>query len=355
MADVIYGIYQRFEIAYDKALSRVEPAIAITSRPYLETFKGFKVLDANKLEVYVNYWHFDENYIAEYANVAGLSMPWEILYAMDTVVFNERKAAYSDTAAVKFNIPWLSLVMDRDARLVVNTINRLERESTYPENVFAIIAQLLASVNEAHSRYKASIEWFKRYGMLVISNGPFKLVKYDPPAQYAELEAFRDPTYPFKPGHSYYGSANRIEILKVATQPLRIGRETKVRVTLRGPGQPALRYLIFDPSRSEIIETGEAERESPSEFAVIISSDVTSRLKKGIYQLFLVAYSNEISQVSERVEILEAGAELTETEIIERPIEASPLTAFAVVIIGVAVVGILVFCLYKRRGAKRKA
>ena len=60
---------------------------AITSRPFLETFKGFRLLDDNRLETYVDFWHFEPSYIASYAVAGGVSTPWELLYAMDDVVF----------------------------------------------------------------------------------------------------------------------------------------------------------------------------------------------------------------------------------------------------------------------------
>ena len=102
MADVLYSIAQGYELAYDKDKSRIEVAIGITSRPFLETFRGFRILDENRLEVYVDYWHFEEKLIAGYASPASLSMPWEVLAAMDNLVFVQRRGAYSGPAAARF-------------------------------------------------------------------------------------------------------------------------------------------------------------------------------------------------------------------------------------------------------------
>ena len=124
---------------------------------------------------------------------------------MDTLVFDQRKAAYSDTAAQRFNVPWLSLVMDGDARLVRNVVREHNSANTIPDNVFNVQGLQLVSDSDATSRYDSVLSWFDEYGMLVISNGPFMLNIYDPPAQYAELLAFRDETYPFKPGQFFFG------------------------------------------------------------------------------------------------------------------------------------------------------
>ena len=136
MADVLYSIYQGFDLAYDDDKSKVERALAVTARPFLDTFKGIRVLDENRLEVYVDFWHFEENYIASYASPSSVSMPWEMLAAMDDLVFEQRRAAYSDTAASRFDVPWISLVQDRDARLVRTTLLGFQREGKVPEGVF---------------------------------------------------------------------------------------------------------------------------------------------------------------------------------------------------------------------------
>ena len=115
MADLIYSLYQGFDMAYNPDKVKIETAMAATSRPTLETFRGFRILDKNRLEVYVDFWHFDQNYIASYASPVGLNTSWEVLYALDTLVFKQRRAAYSDTAAARFSVPWISLVLDKDA------------------------------------------------------------------------------------------------------------------------------------------------------------------------------------------------------------------------------------------------
>ena len=43
LADAIYGIAQAFELAYDPDKARTEVALAITSRPYLETLRGYRL------------------------------------------------------------------------------------------------------------------------------------------------------------------------------------------------------------------------------------------------------------------------------------------------------------------------
>ena len=199
MADVLYGIYQSFDLTYSDEKSQIEFALAVTARPLLDTVKAYRVVDENRIEAYVDYWHFVDDYIAEYAVPSGLSMPWEVLAAMDDLVFTQRRAAYSDTAAGRFSVPWISLVQSRDSRLVDRTLRQFQRDGGYSEAAFQMGGQSFVTPAEARSRLQAAREWFADKNMLVISNGPYQLTRFDPPAQYAELEAFRDPTYPFKP------------------------------------------------------------------------------------------------------------------------------------------------------------
>jgi len=366
MADVIYSLYQVFDIAYDADKARIEVAMAATARPYLETFRGFRILDDTHLEVYVDFWHFEQDYIASYASLAGLSMPWEILAAMDTLVFEQRRAAYSDTAAARFNVPWLSLVMDRDARLVRRVLMEFQRKEFLPEAAFTVGQRRIVSREEALARYEAALKWFDEYGHLVISNGPFMLTRYDPPAQFAELQASRDPAYPFKPGDHYFGRPELVSFTEIRADSIKPEEEAHIDVSLRGPGKLALRYLLFDPATGSVLQVGDAEPVNDSEFVISLRAEDTARLQPGLYQLLLAAYSDELAQMVERRVDLEAGMEVAapveETSTPTREAlptvpaapeqlvpSTSPILIVIVILVLVVGVGLLVFLLIRRR------
>ena len=174
-------------------------ALAVTARPFLDTFKGFRVLDENRLEVYVDFWHFEENYIASYASPSSVSMPWEVLAAMDDLVFEQRRpptatrplavSTCRGSASCRTATPgssarpcWASSARARCLR-----VSSCEWQS-------------LVTEDEAQARYQAVLDWFSEHNLMVISNGPFMLTRYDPPAQFAELTANRHPDYPFSKG-----------------------------------------------------------------------------------------------------------------------------------------------------------
>jgi peptide/nickel transport system substrate-binding protein len=300
LADAMYGIAQAFDLAYDPDRSRIEVALAVTSRPYLETIKGYRITDDDRLEVYADFWHFDPAYIASYASPTSFSMPWEVLAAMDDLVFEQRRAAYSDTAAARYGVPWLSLAIRRDAGLVDRTLRQFEGDGTVPEGVFGVGDRSLVTPQEAQARYAAAQDWYDERDHLVISDGPFFLAQYDPGKQFAELDAFRDPTYPFKPGDRYMGQPPTLTIGDVESQVVAIGEPVELPVTVEGPGTVALRYLLLDPAQGSVVTQGEATPGDGGTFSVSIGGDVTGALFPGPYQLYLAASSDGIARVTER-------------------------------------------------------
>jgi peptide/nickel transport system substrate-binding protein len=300
LADALYDVAQSFDLAYDPDRSRIEVALAFTSRPYLETLRGYRIVGDDRLEVYVDFWHFDLDSIASYASPTSFGMPWEVLAAMDDLVFAQRRAAYSDTAAARFNVPWLSLVMSRDARLVERTLRQMATRARVPEGVFEFGDRSLVSPDEALARYAAALAWFDEHGHLVISNGPFWLARYDPPAQFAELRAFRDDAYPFRPGDRYLGRSAALTIAPPSGVTLRAGHDTTLSVGVEGPGTLALRYLLFDPAVGEVVGSGEAEAGADGDFTLVIPAEVTRELFPGLHHLYLAASSDELALISER-------------------------------------------------------
>ncbi len=301
LADAFYPIAQGFDLAYDPDKSRVEVALAATSRPYLETIKGYRINDDDTVTVYVDYWHFDENMIAEYASPTSFAMPWEVLAAMDDLVFEQRRAAYSDTAASRQDVPWLSLVMTRDAKLVDRTLREMGLRKVVPAGYFQVGDRTLVTQDDAVARYEAAQQWFDDHGHLVISSGPYLLERYDPAAQYAELRAFRDPGYPFTATDFQLGEPPTLTVADPAPGPIAMGADASIPVTVEGPGTLALRFLLVDPATGAVVTGGDATPGTePGSFSVDIGADITGTLFPGLYQLDLAASSDGVGLISER-------------------------------------------------------
>ncbi len=370
LGDVLYSIYQAFDLSYNERKSRVETAIAVTSRPYLETFKGFRIVDGTKLEVYVDYWHFESEVVAEYALPTSIVMPWEILYAMDILVFDRRQAAYSDTAAARFNpeFGWVNLVKERVSRQIAETVLRdLLQSKTYPLDALTVDGLYSTSWEEAEARYRSSIDWFRRYGHLVISQGPFMLRRFDGPSQTAELVAYRDASYPFGPGR--WGEfANPLGYTLKVTAPREalLKPDTVVSIGIAAPAGTRVRYVLIEPASGEVLSRGETQLTPESVLEIRITQDLLSKMAPGLYRLYAVAYDPESVGIALEVEAgirftREAPIQTTQTPTKETDAATStprreaaamptgPLLQVAALVALGAVVAVVLFLL-RRRG-----
>jgi peptide/nickel transport system substrate-binding protein len=225
---------------------------------------------------------------------------------MDDVVFEQRRGAYSDTAAARFSVPWLSLVTETDARLVVRTLRQFAREETVPAGVFDLNGRTLVTPEQAVARYEAAQQWFEDTGLLVISNGPYVLTRYDPPAQFAELQAFRADGYPFTAADFRFGEPERLAIEAAPPAPVTLGAEAQLPVTVNGPGALNLHWVLVDPTQGTVAAAGDAAGDGNA-FTVTLAPDQTATLFPGLYQLYLLASSDAIAQVAEQRLDLEIG------------------------------------------------
>jgi len=206
------------------------------------------------------------------------------------------------------NLKHQNPISQSDARLVDRTLRRLAAERVVPAGVFEIAGRTLVSPEEAVARYEAAQAWFDERGMLVVSNGPFFLTRYDPPAQFAELQAFREEGYPFKPGEWSFGAPPALTVEAEPPTAL-LGEPIAVPVSVEGPGTLAVRYALVDPAaapEARLLASGEAAGGEGS-FTVDIGADVTAILFPGVYHLYLLASSDELARVTERRLDLEIG------------------------------------------------
>jgi len=191
-------------------------------------------------------------------------------------------------------------VLERDAGLVDRTLRQLERDEFVPAALADFGGQPLVTSDEAVARYEAARDWFDDKEHLVISQGPFYLEQFDPPAQFAELIAFRDPSYPFKPGDHYRGAPPTLAIDDISSEPVVPGEDAVVSAAVSGPGTVGLRYLLLDPAVGVVVETGTATDAGDGTFTVTIPGDVTVGLFPGFYELYLAADSDSLARITER-------------------------------------------------------
>ncbi|MEM2846982.1 MAG: ABC transporter substrate-binding protein [Nitrososphaerota archaeon] len=305
LADVIYNLAALWDLVMDPDKSSVEPAVASVNAPFFQMLKGIRILPDERVEVYIDYWHFEPAYIAFQASAVWpasypcMTVPWEVRAAMDKLVFEKKAYAYSDSAATKLGVPWLSLVLKDHAAAAANVLNEMKSAAFFPENWFTINGKAYETAENAVARYAAALNWYNTYGLMWIGNGPFMLTKFDPAAQYAELTAYRDESYPFKPGDNYWGLPEHIEIVSVGKSTIVPGGESTLIVDVRGPGPLHVKYLVKDPLTGSVIRVGEGERVTPTRFAIKLDPEFTAKLRPGgLYEFTIAAYSDEVAFVT---------------------------------------------------------
>ncbi|MEM3872637.1 MAG: ABC transporter substrate-binding protein [Nitrososphaeria archaeon] len=300
-ADLLWGIYAWYDLAYNPTKASLEGALASQIKAIIEPVKGYRI-NGNNLEVYLDYWHFDPNYIASFAipfySFPSLHYPWVVGAAMDDVVFNKKAASYSQATSRARNVPWLSMVLKDHASMVADSLTSLKSSGFFPSNVFTVGGKSYATSGEVAARIDSALNWFNTYGHLVISDGPFYLYKYDPAAQYAEIRAFRDPTYPFSPGKWYYGKPETPQIKSVNVPTVLQGQAAKVEVELQGPTPLGVIYLIKDTRTGAIMGSGSGTAVSPTRFSIELSPDFTSKLSVGVYELTIAGFSEQVAFVT---------------------------------------------------------
>jgi len=181
---------------------RYEQGYASKLKDAQDTLIGWVVHPDNTITVYFNY-----NFPASKERVAGWAAPgisvsasgqavgcaWEIIEALALLVTEGSQSGTTyaitrDPAVTEVDVLSPSCVRDVKAKL-----NDMINSKHIPDYIKGYVTE-----EEALARYRAAISFIDRYGHAYISNGPFYLSKFDTSSNFAELRAFRDPTYPYE-------------------------------------------------------------------------------------------------------------------------------------------------------------
>ncbi len=300
LADLLYHVATRFEVAFDKEKSALEPAISGTLSESLKTIKGIRILPDNRVEVYIDYWFFDNAYIAQFAELwPTLMVPWEVIAASDRLNYVEKKYAYGGASSRARGVSWLSLVLAEHAADVVAELEKMRTEGFFPASYFTLGNSVFETPAGAQERYSTAIDWGNKHRHMWISNGPFYLDSFDSAAQTSVLKAFRDPTYPFKPGDNFYPFITPVQILRIGKGTVVPGSSAQFLIDAEGEGVLKSRYLIRDVATGQILAVGDSESVTPKRMLIRLSPDFTSKLTPGaLYELIVATYSEDAATIS---------------------------------------------------------
>ena len=112
------------------------------------------------------------------------------------------------------------------------------------------------------------------------------------------INAFRDSSYPFEVGHWSKYEIPRVADISSVNVPriVAMGQSTPIRISVDVGGQPSsnvtVNYFVSNKD-GIVVARGQAQPESPGQFNITLTSEVTAKLSAGPNQIRIFATSNE--------------------------------------------------------------
>ena len=348
MNDILYSIYFLSEWGSaphenDKTYDSEYSAQAIQNA---KTLIGIKPLDDNTIEIYVDYWHFDEAEIAGWATPWS-SMPWEIMTSMEDAVL-DGNVSFSRSGAVSKNVNWLSLIVPNDSQIIRQHLIELKESGHIPSS-------LQGSEYDweyFEGRYNAAINWIDQNNHAVISNGPFYLDNYSPESRTITINSFDSDEYPFESGK--WEKFEQVKFPKITnvkiSDVVNLGESVSIYVEMSDSSQ--IHYFILDP-QGEITISGTSPVDNNSS-EIVLSKSETLELDMGTNTIKIFSSSDEVlrpDNYSTAFLVVESETSFPTVPISEAESrsEGTSYTGIVLAIIGAVIVGIIVYIRRKRK------
>ena len=252
----------------------------------IQTIIAINQIDDNTVEVYVNYWHFDENEIAEWAALWS-SVPWEITAAMEKAV-TDGKVSFSRSGATSKNVNWLSLIVPNDAQIIKEYLKEFKENKFIPNS----LKQSQIQHQYFEDRFDSSINWIEEKNHAVISNGPFYLETYSPESRTIQVKAFEDDSYPFEAGTwSKFENVQFPNIKKVSMEKI-VQQGESTQINIETEGVTSLLYFILD--NEGLIQISEELEISENQAVIKLASNNVEKLKIGTNQIKIFGVSDSV-------------------------------------------------------------
>jgi len=347
MNDIIYSTYFLLEWGSDKVQndktfdSDYSPQAAQTAK----TLVGIKPIDADTIEVYTNYWHFDQGEIASWASPWS-SMPWEIMAAMEQVVI-DGKTSFSRSESISKNVNWLSLIIPNDAKLIQNQIQNFKSSQFIPES----LSEFDQIPNFQINRFESSIDWIEQNGHAVISNGPFYLDGYSPDSRSITIKSFDSVGYPLTKGMWSEFEQTEFPIIESVQIDKSIQQGIKLEIPVKTKNSTELHYFISN-SLGEIILSG-IQIVSDNQTTITFENEDTVNLPLGPNTLKIFSASDNVLrpyEFSTSFLVVESDSSLPET-IISDSVESTQdydYTIFIIITI-LVIIGLSIFLVKKKK------
>ncbi len=288
MNDIMHSLYFTIEwgTQTDENDKTFDTEFTPRAAQSIQTIIGVKQIDEDTIEVYVDFWHFDEGEIADWA-VIWNTMPWEISAAMEKAVL-DGKVSFSRSGATSKNVNWLSLIIPNDSNLIKNYLKEF-RDSNY---IPTPLEEKNLESNYFEDRFDSSIKWIDENNHAVISNGPYYLESYAPESRTITVSAFNDESYPFRAGswaefeNPKFPTISRIELEDVIQR----GEEFSIKIETKNTD--SIMYFLTN-SQGGVISSESIDMIN-DKISINIDSINSEKLQRGTGNVKIFAISDSV-------------------------------------------------------------
>jgi len=288
MNDILHSLYFTVEwgTQTDENDKTFDTEFTPRAAQMIETIIGVVPIDENTLEVYVDYWHFDEGEIADWA-ILWSTVPWEITTAMEETVI-DGKVSFSRSGATSKSINWLSLIIPNDAKMIKDYLQELKDEKHIPK----AFEENYQSLEYYNKRYDASIKWIENNNHAVISNGPFYLESYAPESRTITVKTFEDDSYPFKIGKWSEFENVEFPIIKKIDLKKVIKKGDELKIGIKTVNSDSILYFLTN--NEGVLVATESFKVIDGDMSINVSAEQTKKLGIGANNIKIFAMSNSV-------------------------------------------------------------
>ncbi|MDB4849453.1 ABC transporter substrate-binding protein [Nitrosopumilus sp.] len=288
MNDILHSLYFTMEwgTQTDENDKTFDTEFTPRAAQSIQTIIAINQLDENTIEVYVNYWHFDENEIAEWASLWS-PVPWEITASMEEAV-TDGKVSFSRSGATNKNVNWLSLIVPKDAEIIKGYLQEYKDSKFIPNS----LKENQKSWKYYENRYNSSIKWIENNNHAVISNGPFYLEAYSPESRTITVKAFEDKSYPHKIGKWSEFENTQFPIIKKINMDKIVQQGENIDIFVNTNYADSILYFIIDSKGK--IQFSKELKINEDKAIIKITSEESKKLQTGGNSVKIFAISNSV-------------------------------------------------------------
>jgi len=288
MNDILHSLYFTIEwgTQSDETDKTFDTEFTPRAAQSIQTIIGINQIDEDTVEVYVDYDHFDENEIAEWAALWS-PIPWEITTAMEKAVI-DGKVSFSRSGATSKSVNWLSLIVPKDAEIIKEYLQEFKEDKFIPKS----LKQNENTLQYYENRYDSSISWIEKNNHAVISNGPFYLQSYAPESRTITVKTFEDESYPFKIGKWSELENAQFPIIKKINMSKAVQYGKNIEIVIETEKTDSILYFLIDSKGK--IQASEKLNVNENTVSIEITSNMTKNLQIGANSIKIFAISNSV-------------------------------------------------------------